>query len=136
MPGRNQLATQMISKPSVTTAFSRLTTPGAMIGLFLFVMSSCVLGLIIWKATEARRTTLQRAEAEIQNLTHSLAQHSEGTFKAVDVATAGMVDLLRFQQPLADRFNAFLSNTVRSLPQLAEIDTGNTGTQQLRPGLF
>jgi len=117
----SQLAMQMTRKPFSTIIFGRLTTPGAMIGLFLLVMSSCVLGLIIWKASEARRTTLQRAEAEIQNLTHSLAQHAQGTFKAVDVATAGMVDLLRFQQPLAERFNTFLSSTVRSLPQLAEI---------------
>ena len=115
----------MISKPFRTTVFRRLTAPGAMIGLFLFVMTSCVLGLIVWKASDGRRSTLQRAESEIQNLTHSLAQQAESTFKAVDVATAGMVDLLRYQQPLVDRFNAFLKNTVRSLPQLAEIGVLN-----------
>lgn len=115
----------MIRTSSNTTVFNRLTTPGAMIAVFLLVMSSCVLGLIFWKASEGRRTTLQRAEAEIQNLTHSLAQHAEGTFKAVDVATSGMVDLLRFQQPLAERFNSFLRNTARSLPQLADIGVLN-----------
>ena len=33
----------------------------------------------------------------------------------------GMADLLKFQNPLAERFNAYLAATVRSLPQLREI---------------
>lgn len=118
----------MIRK-ALTALLQRLAAPSVMVGLFLLVMSACILGLIVWKTSEARRTTLLRAEAEIRNLTHSLGQHTLNTFRAVDVATTGMVDLLRYQQPLPDRFNAFLVSTVRDLPQLSEIGvlepTGN-----------
>lgn len=105
----------------IRKALAALFQPSVMVGLFLLVMSSCILGLIFWKTSEARRTTLQRAEVDIRNLTHSLGQHTLNTFRAVDVATTGMADLLRYQKPLVDRFDAFLTSTVRDLPQLSEI---------------
>lgn len=111
---------------SLSSMLQRLYAPRVMVGLFLLVMSACILGLIFWKTSEARRTTLQRAEAEISNLTHSLSQHTLNTFRAVDVATTGMADLLRYQQPLPERFNAFLASTVRDLPQLGEIGVLDT----------
>lgn len=110
-----------MTRKALTALIQRLGRPSVTIGLFLLIMSGCILGLVVWKTSEARRVTLQRAEAEIRNLTHSLAQHALNTFKAVDVATSGMVDLLRYQQPLPERFNAFLGSTLRALPQLSDI---------------
>lgn len=110
----------MIRK-ALSALLQRLAAPSLMVGLFLLVMSGCILGLIYWKTSDARRMTLLRAEAEIRNLTHSLSQHTLNTLRAIDVATTGMVDLLRYQQPQPDRFNAFLARTVRDLPQLSEI---------------
>ena len=92
-----------------------------MILLFTLLTSACLVGLMVWKASAARAAALGRAETEIHNLAHSLAEHAANTFTAVDVATVGMVDLLRYQNPLPDRFNAFLRSTVRSLPQITEI---------------
>lgn len=115
-----------MTRKTLSVLFQRLAAPRVMVGLFLLVMSGCILGLIFWKTSDARRMTLLRAEAEIRNLTHSLSQHTLNTFRAVDVATTGMVDLLRYQQPLPDRFNAFLAKTVRDLPQLSEIGALDT----------
>jgi diguanylate cyclase (GGDEF)-like protein/PAS domain S-box-containing protein len=84
-------------------------------------MSACVLGLVIWKAAEARSAALARSETDIKNLSHSLAEHATHTFQAVDVATGGMIDLLKYQNPLPERFNSYLRKTVMALPQLREI---------------
>src|SRR4051812_23881262 len=84
-------------------------------------MSGCVLGLIVWKALDARATILSRSEADLRNLAHSLTEHAGHTIQAADVAMSGMVDLLRYQKPLPERFNLYLANTVHALPQLREI---------------
>lgn len=107
--------------PHKTNSLARFATPGIVVALFVLAMSACVLGLVVWKAAEARAATLARSEADIKNLSHSLAQHATHTFQSVDVAMSGMIDLLKYQNPLPERFNLYLRKTVTALPQLREI---------------
>lgn len=95
--------------------------PTFLICAFVSLTAAALLGLLAWKSVSSRDADLNRSEAEIKNLAHSLAQHATYTFKAPDVAMTGMADLLKFQNPLAERFNAYLAATVRSLPQLREM---------------
>jgi diguanylate cyclase (GGDEF)-like protein/PAS domain S-box-containing protein len=81
-------------------------------------MTACVLGLMAWKALDAKKTTLASGSADIQNLVHSLSEHASHTIQAVDIAMAGMVDLLKYRNPEPDRFNRYLAETAKSLPQL------------------
>ncbi|MET0221162.1 MAG: diguanylate cyclase, partial [Tardiphaga sp.] len=106
--------------PSIS-APGRLSAPGVIVTVFVLAMSASVLGLVIWKAIDARRTTLLRSEVDIGNLAHSLQEHASHTFQAADVAMRGMVDLLTYQSPPAERFNQFLASTVTALPQIREI---------------
>jgi diguanylate cyclase (GGDEF)-like protein/PAS domain S-box-containing protein len=76
---------------------------------------------VVWKALEAKATTLARGQTDIQNLAHSLAEHAAHTIRSADIAMAGMVDLLKYREPLPERFNPYLADTVNSLPQLREI---------------
>lgn len=99
--------------------------PTFVICTFVALTVGCVLGLVAWKSINSRDAVLSRNEADIQNLARSLAQHATHTFKAPDVAMTGMADLLKFQNPLPERFNAYLANTVRSLPQLREMGVLN-----------
>jgi diguanylate cyclase (GGDEF)-like protein/PAS domain S-box-containing protein len=87
----------------------------------VFAMSACVLGLLVWKAVDARTAALAQSQRDIRNLAHSLAEHASHSIQAADVAMSGMVDLLKYQRPRADRFNLFMRNTAQSLPQLREI---------------
>lgn len=73
----------------------------------------------------SRDGALSRNEADINNLGHSLAQHAMHTFEAPEIAMTGMADVLKFQNPLPQRFNAYLANTVRSLTQLREMSVLN-----------
>jgi diguanylate cyclase (GGDEF)-like protein/PAS domain S-box-containing protein len=100
---------------------SRLAAPGMVVTLFVLVMSACVLGLVVWKALDARQTALAQNEINTRNLAHSLAEHASNTIEAADVAMSGMVELLKFQNPLPERFDLFLMKTVNALPQLREI---------------
>jgi len=50
-----------------------------------------------------------------------LAEHASHTIQSADIAMAGMVDLLKYRDPLPERFNPYLAETVSSLPQLREI---------------
>jgi diguanylate cyclase (GGDEF)-like protein len=88
-------------------------------------MSACVIGLVAWKAVEARKAALTQSERDIRNLAHSLAEHASHTIQAADVAMSAMVDLLKYQRPRTDRFELFLRNTVEALPQLREIGVLN-----------
>ena len=84
-------------------------------------MTACVLGLVVWKALDSRASALAQGERDIRNLTHSLAEHASHSIQAADVAMSGMVDILKYQRPRADRMNLFLRNTVAALPQIREI---------------
>lgn len=99
--------------------------PQPVVGAFLAVMMACVLGLVAWKASVARTATLVRAQEDLSNLARSLARHATNTFKAPDVAMTGMADLLRYQTPLPERFNAHLIAATRSMPQIREFGVLN-----------
>lgn len=98
-----------------------------MVGVIVAVMSACVLGLVVWKALDARSASLEQGERDIRNLAHSLSEHASRTIQAADVAMSGIVDLLKYQNPRKDRMELFLRNTVVSLPQLREIGVLDTG---------
>ncbi|WOH46893.1 diguanylate cyclase domain-containing protein [Bradyrhizobium sp. sBnM-33] len=84
-------------------------------------MTACVLGVMAWKALDAKKAALANGSAEIQNLAHSLSEHASHTIQAVDIAMAGMVDLLKYRDPDPDRFNRYLAETAKTLPQLRGI---------------
>src|SRR3982751_6138951 len=93
-------------------------TPRVVVGTFLVLMVACVVGLVAWKASAAREAALGKSRGNLENLTRSLAQHAASTFKAPDVALGGMADLLKYQAPQADRFNAYLREMTHAMPQL------------------
>lgn len=99
----------------------RRITPGAVVVFFALVMTACIIGIVAWKAIEAKKTTLERGNTDIQNLAHSLAEHAAHTIQAVDIMLTGMVSLLRYQDPVPERFNKYLVEAVATLPQLREI---------------
>ena len=103
----------------------RRVTPGTVVIIFALVMTACIIGIVAWKAIEAKKATLERGNTDIQNLAHSLAEHASHTIQAADIAVTGMVDLLMYQVPLPERFNKYLVETVATLPQIREIGVLN-----------
>ena len=99
----------------------RRVSPAVVVIVFALVMTACVLGVVVWKALDAKKTTLARGQTDIQNLAHSLAEHAAHAIQSADIAMAGMVDLLRYRDPIPERFNRYLAETVSSLPQIREI---------------
>jgi diguanylate cyclase (GGDEF)-like protein/PAS domain S-box-containing protein len=99
----------------------RQVTSTAVVITFALIMTACVLGVMAWKALDAKKTALASGGADIQNLAHSLAEHASHTMQAVDIAMAGMVDLLKYRDPEPDRFNKYLADTAKTLPQLRGI---------------
>ena len=99
----------------------RRVTPGAVVIIFVAVMTACIVGIVVWKALEAKTATLERGNTDIQNLAHSLSEHAAHTIQAADITLTGMVSLLRYQDPLAERFDKYLAEAVATLPQLREI---------------
>jgi diguanylate cyclase (GGDEF)-like protein/PAS domain S-box-containing protein len=99
----------------------RRVSPTVVVIAFALVLTACVLGVVVWKALDAEKTTLTRGQTDIQNLAHSLAEHAAHSIQSADIAMAGMVDLLRYRDPIPERFNRYLAQTVGSLPQLREI---------------
>jgi diguanylate cyclase (GGDEF)-like protein/PAS domain S-box-containing protein len=99
----------------------RRVTPSAIVIIFALVMTACIVGIVVWKALEAKTATLARGNTDIQNLAHSLAEHAAHTIQAADITLTGMVSLLRYQDPLPERFNKYLAEAVATLPQLREI---------------
>lgn len=105
--------------------FSRIATPALIIGVFVLAMSGCVLGLVISKAAEARKSTLSRSQIDIGNLARSLTEHASHAIQSADVAMDGMVDLLKYRDPLPDRFNLYLKKAAFALPQVREFGVFN-----------
>jgi diguanylate cyclase (GGDEF)-like protein/PAS domain S-box-containing protein len=99
----------------------RRITSTSLIIAFALVMTASVLGVMTWKAFEAKKAALANGNADIQNLVHSLSEHASHTMQAVDIAMAGMVDLLKYRDPEPDRFNKYLAETAKTLPQLRGI---------------
>jgi len=112
MPHRNP--------PDPDGPLRRLTSTAVVI-TFALVMTACVLGVMAWKALDAKKATLASGSADIQNLVHSLSEHAAHTIQAVDIAMAGMVDLLKYRDPEPERFNRYLAETAKTLPQLRGI---------------
>lgn len=105
----------------IVRAFRRPHLASLIVSILCFGTGACVVGLIAWKATSERQGVLMRNEAELRNLAHSLSQHAVQAIQSADVALRSMVELLKYQKPLAERFNPFMAATVRNLPQLREI---------------
>ncbi|WP_225673878.1 diguanylate cyclase [Bradyrhizobium hereditatis] len=84
-------------------------------------MTACVLGVMAWKVLDSKKAALASGRADIQNLAHSLSEHASHTIQATDIAMAGMVDLLKYRNPDPDRFNKYLAETAKTLPQLRGI---------------
>jgi diguanylate cyclase (GGDEF)-like protein/PAS domain S-box-containing protein len=93
---------------------------------FALVMTASVLGVMTWKAFDAKKAALANGSADIQNLVHSLSEHASHTMQAVDIAMAGMVDLLKYRDPEPDRFNRYLAETAKTLPQLRGIGVADS----------
>ena len=91
------------------------------IAVVIAAMTAFVLGLVVWKAIEARNAALGRAERDIRNLAHSLSEHASTSIQAADIAMSGIVDLLRYQRPRPERLNQYLRNIVKTLPQIREM---------------
>jgi len=101
--------------------FLRRITPGVIVIFFALVMTACILGVVVWKALEAKANALERGGTDIQNLAHSLAEHAGHAIQSADIAMSGMVDLLKYRDPVPERFNKYLAETEATLPQLREI---------------
>lgn len=99
----------------------RRITPGAVVIIFALAMTACIVGIVLWKALQSKTATLERGNTDIQNLAHSLAEHAAHTIQAADITLTGMVSLLRYQDPVPERFNKYLAEAVATLPQLREI---------------
>ncbi|WKA31309.1 diguanylate cyclase [Bradyrhizobium roseum] len=99
----------------------RRVSPAVVVVAFALVMTACVLGVVAWKALDAKKNTLARGQTDTMNLAHSLAEHATHAIQSADIAMAGMVELLKYRDPVPERFNRYLTETVNSLPQLREI---------------
>jgi len=126
MPDRNLLESD---------GLLRRVSPAVVVIAFALVMTACVLGVVVGKALDAKKTTLARGQTDIQNLAHSLAEHAAHAIQSADIAMAGMVDLLRYRDPIPERFNRYLVETVNSLPQIREIGVLNADGKWLYSSL-
>jgi diguanylate cyclase (GGDEF)-like protein/PAS domain S-box-containing protein len=99
----------------------RLSTPTLIVTMFVLAMSACVLGLMVWKAYDARRIALVQNENETRNLAHSLAEHATHTIQAVGVVMDDIVAFMRFRPSPMPEFNTRLREIIGNLPQLYEI---------------
>ncbi|WP_022722426.1 cache domain-containing protein, partial [Rhodopseudomonas sp. B29] len=100
---------------------SRASTPAVIVTLFVLAMSACVLGLVVWKSYDARRSAMLRSETEMRNLAHSLAEHASHTIQSVNVVLDDIAVFMRHARNPAPRLNTRLQDIVRSLPQLRDI---------------
>src|SRR6201995_6115701 len=96
-------------------------SPAVIVTLFAAVMSACVLGIVVWKALDAKATTLERGQTATQNLAHSLSEHAAHTIQAADISMSGIVEFLKYSTPQTQRFNQYLANIAEALPQIREM---------------
>ena len=113
----------------------RHVSPAMVVIAFALIMTACVLGVMVWKALDAKKTTLSRGQTDTLNLAHSLAEHATHAIQSADVAMAGMVELLRYRDPVPERFNRYLAETTNALPQLREIGVLDTNGKWLYSSL-
>src|ERR1700742_1666227 len=93
-------------------SLNRHIAPSVIVILFALVMSACVLGVVIWKALDAKATTLERGQTSTQNLAHSLIEHAAHTIQSADISMSGIVEFLKYSTPQSQRFNQYLANIV------------------------
>src|SRR5262245_7127745 len=98
----------------------RVMSSAAVVPIFALLMTAALLGVMTWKALDAQAAWVNR-NSDIQNLALSLAEQASHGMQAVDIAMSGMVDLLRYRDAQPDRFNAYLAETAKTLPQLRGI---------------
>jgi diguanylate cyclase (GGDEF)-like protein/PAS domain S-box-containing protein len=116
----------MLPRGAVSKLGSRKTGPGLVVGIFVLLMSACVILASIFKVVHERSVELERSRIDVQNLAHSLSEHVSNTIQAPDIAMRGMADSLRYQNPLPERFNKYLADTVAALPQIRELGALDT----------
>jgi diguanylate cyclase (GGDEF)-like protein/PAS domain S-box-containing protein len=117
------IARKMSDYASATrTSPNRQIAPVVIAACFALAMSTCMLGLVVWKAWEAKAATLEHGRTATQNLTHSLAEQASHTVLAADIAMNGIVALLKYRTPQSDRLDPFLADTVDALPQLHDLN--------------
>jgi hypothetical protein len=107
--------------PHRTPIHPRKASPGLVVGTFVLLMTACVLLASGIKVKYEQDGELERGRIDIQNLAHSLAESAAHTVQAPDLAMSGMADLLRYQNPVPERFNKYLADTVATLPQVREM---------------
>jgi diguanylate cyclase (GGDEF)-like protein/PAS domain S-box-containing protein len=110
----------MLRSPLSQKLLYRLATPTLIICAFILATTACVAGLVVWKSFDARKSALEQSKIDTTNLARSLAEHASHAIQAADIAMSGMADLLRYQNPLAERFNLHLKTTAHALPQISE----------------
>uniref|UniRef100_Q07Q08 diguanylate cyclase n=1 Tax=Rhodopseudomonas palustris (strain BisA53) TaxID=316055 RepID=Q07Q08_RHOP5 len=99
----------------------RLSAPGIIVALFVLAVSSCVLGLMAWKALAARDAALAQSKSETLNLTHSLSEHVSHTIQAADIVMTEIAGSLRHYTPPKDQFGRRLRDLADALPQLGYV---------------
>jgi diguanylate cyclase (GGDEF)-like protein/PAS domain S-box-containing protein len=102
-------------------SLNRHIAPSVIVILFALAMSACVLGIVIWKALDAKAATLERGEISTQNLAHSLVEQAAHIIQAADISMTGIIEFLKYQTPVTERFNRYLASTVEALPQIREM---------------
>jgi diguanylate cyclase (GGDEF)-like protein len=108
---------------SVRLSFSNLTKSRVTIAAAFFVLLVCLLlaAITAWGAWNARKVELKELETATQNMSQSIAQHADDTFKSADTALVGLVERISNDgtSPKAlDRLHKFLMLRVSELPEL------------------
>jgi diguanylate cyclase (GGDEF)-like protein/PAS domain S-box-containing protein len=107
--------------PTSPRLIGRLSTPALIVSLFVLALSACVLGLVVWKGYDARRTALAQSKIELRNLSHSIAAHAAHTIQSAEVAMDDVVAFLRWRPAPTSKFSDRLREIADSLPQISEM---------------
>jgi diguanylate cyclase (GGDEF)-like protein/PAS domain S-box-containing protein len=101
---------------------NRLLRPSALILVFSCVLISCVVGLLSWKALEARARAIEQNRSDLKNLAHSLAEHSFQSFQNIELVLASVADRDLYDPPPASQnINRYLRLRRQGLPQVSEL---------------
>jgi diguanylate cyclase (GGDEF)-like protein/PAS domain S-box-containing protein len=99
----------------------RWLTPFTLIFAFSCLLIVCVVGLLAWKALEARTNALAQNQLDLRNLAHSMAEHSFQTFQNVDLVLGSVTDRALYDPPpTPENMNRYLRLRRQGLPQVSE----------------
>jgi diguanylate cyclase (GGDEF)-like protein/PAS domain S-box-containing protein len=99
----------------------RWLTPFALIFAFSCLLIVCVVGLLAWKALEARTNALAQNQSDLRNLAHSMAEHSFQTIQNVDLVLGSVSERALYDPPPApEGMNRYLRLRRQGLPQVSE----------------